>query len=336
MFDTALIETLGNETDVREDVVSPLLAALGYAKGTENDIRREVSLKYTRAFLGHKKPTDPELRGRADYICEVRGYGRWTIEVKGPDEVLTVGDAHQAHSYTAHPEIAGCYSVVTNGREFRVYRFAQPEAPAFTWVAGETSGRLMEIRNILGPDAIKRYTFKPMNSGKPLAEGYGPKVTIIGGTVVYDRHMVGGVETEAVQGFRATPTGRTVQRNAEGRIVGELELAAPLKSWDEFNTAAGIEFYTFETADEFVSTDPDKPTIFQGLSKGLIKAGTPLPTLPGVPPGMMVTMDVVMNARTQAIGYLDDGRFKGAFEIDYGVMGQQVLTADGTFDIFLR
>ncbi|MDR4305944.1 type I restriction enzyme HsdR N-terminal domain-containing protein [Chelatococcus sambhunathii] len=314
----------------------PLLRNLGYAKGTENDIRREVSLKYSREFLGHKKPTDPELRGRADYICEARGFGRWTIEAKGPNEALTLEDAHQAHSYTAHPEIGGCYSVVTNGREFRVYRFAQPETPAFTWRAEETGERLMEIRNVLGPDAIKRYTFRPMDPGKPLAEGYGPRVTIIGGSVVYDHHKLGGVENDAVPGFRATPTGRAVQRNAEGKIVGELELAAPIKSWDDFNKLAGIEFYTFETADEFVSTDPAMPTIFQGLSKGLIKAGTPLPDIPNLPAGMVAPMDFAMNARTQAIGYLEDGRFRGTFEIDYGIMGQEVLTADGTFDIFIK
>ncbi|WP_281415637.1 hypothetical protein [Pelotalea chapellei] len=28
----------GNETDVREEVATPLLSALGYARGTSNDI----------------------------------------------------------------------------------------------------------------------------------------------------------------------------------------------------------------------------------------------------------------------------------------------------------
>ena len=335
MFAQSLIDALENETDVREDIVNPLLTTLGYAKGTENNIRRELSLKYTRAFLGHKKASDPELRGRADYICEVRSFGRWTVEVKGPNEPLTVEDAHQAHSYSAHPEVGGCYAVVTNGKEFRVYRFAQPEDPFFTWRAEETGERLMEIRNILGPEAIKRYTFRPIDPGKPLAEGYGPRVEIVGGTVVYDRHLISSVESEHVRGYRATPTGRSVERNTEGRIVAQLELAAPLKSWDDFNKAAGIEFYEFATADEYVSLNPDEPTIFQGLTRGLIKAGTPLPEIPGIQAGMVAPMDVEMNARTQAIGYLEGGRFKGTFEIDYGVMGQDVLTADGTFDIFL-
>ena len=32
-----------NETDVREEVVTPLLSALGYERGTRNDILRELT-----------------------------------------------------------------------------------------------------------------------------------------------------------------------------------------------------------------------------------------------------------------------------------------------------
>ena len=33
-----------NETDVREEVAAPFLALLGYQRGTENDILRELSI----------------------------------------------------------------------------------------------------------------------------------------------------------------------------------------------------------------------------------------------------------------------------------------------------
>jgi len=116
-----------NETDVREIIVRPLLHELGYRQGTEATIKTEISFRYGKAFLGRKKPdTDPdlaELRGRADYICEVISYGRWVVEAKAPGEAFTIDDAQQAHTYAAHPEVAAIFYLVTNGREFVI---AQP------------------------------------------------------------------------------------------------------------------------------------------------------------------------------------------------------------------
>ena len=81
-----------SEADVREEFLAPLLANLGYEKGTANDIFRELSLSYPRTAFGTRKPTDPPLRGAPDYICEV-GFpsGRkvkWVLEAKNPSEPL--------------------------------------------------------------------------------------------------------------------------------------------------------------------------------------------------------------------------------------------------------
>jgi hypothetical protein len=73
-----------NETDVREVIVRPLLHALGYRQGsTAATILTEKSLRYSKQFLGRKKPEkDADLVGRADYVCEVVSFGRWVVEVK--------------------------------------------------------------------------------------------------------------------------------------------------------------------------------------------------------------------------------------------------------------
>src|SRR5262245_35661098 len=115
-----------NETDVREIIVRPLLVRLGYAHGTQANIRTEVPLRYERAFLGRKNPKkDPPLAGRADYVCDATSYGRWVVEVKAPAHALTQDDAEQAHTYCAHPDIAAAYFLLTNGREFRLYATGQ-------------------------------------------------------------------------------------------------------------------------------------------------------------------------------------------------------------------
>ncbi len=54
-----------NETDVREEVAAPFLTLLGYQRGTENDILRELSISYGHNFLGRKKNNDTPLRGRS-------------------------------------------------------------------------------------------------------------------------------------------------------------------------------------------------------------------------------------------------------------------------------
>ncbi len=73
MFEQLKFDDL-NETDVREEIVAPLIRNLGYRSGTENNVIREQSLRYPRAFLGHKNPgKDPIRRGKADYILEAGG-----------------------------------------------------------------------------------------------------------------------------------------------------------------------------------------------------------------------------------------------------------------------
>jgi hypothetical protein len=73
-----------NETDIREEVIAPLLRELGYRSGTEDTVIREQPLSYPKSFLGRKKESDPILPGKADYICITRNQVRWVIEAKAP------------------------------------------------------------------------------------------------------------------------------------------------------------------------------------------------------------------------------------------------------------
>ena len=59
------------------------------------------------SYLGRKDPSrDPELRGKADYILEVRRRVRWVLEAKAPGVELGENDYEQAWSYANHPERA--------------------------------------------------------------------------------------------------------------------------------------------------------------------------------------------------------------------------------------
>lgn len=93
-----------NETDVREEIIAPLIRYLGYRSGTLHEVIREQSLCYPKASMGRKKPnSDPVLRGKADYILEAGGSVRWIIEAKAPDVEIDTDAIEQAFTYANHP-----------------------------------------------------------------------------------------------------------------------------------------------------------------------------------------------------------------------------------------
>jgi len=321
-----------NETDVRETIVRPFIHALGYAYGTPNHIRTEYPLRYEKAFLGRKNPSkDPDLRGRADYICEVISHGRWVIEVKRPDQTLGRDDAEQAHTYAAHPEVAALFYLLTNGREFRLYRTSRPAEPVLVWGLAETVETFSVIRNIIGPAAIKkRAQIDTVDTKTPLAEGIKSRVRIVGGYLTYSEHHSSKPDVDAalarVAGMRASIIGREVIRTEWGLLRAEVELVRANDIFDQLNRAAGFESFVFECADEFVSVDRERPSIFQSITGGQVHAGTVIGGLPGVPTfSLPFGLDVL--AYTEAVGFVEEDKFKGTFNIAYDFRVQNVAGA---------
>ena len=78
-----------SERDVRGSVLALFLRELGYRHST-NTIITEQTLKYPKLSLGRKKTSDPELRGKADYILEVDGRRRWVLEAKADASTIPV------------------------------------------------------------------------------------------------------------------------------------------------------------------------------------------------------------------------------------------------------
>jgi hypothetical protein len=311
-----------NETDVRETIVRPFIHALGYAHNTINNIRTEVTLRYEKAFLGRKSPSkDPPLRGRADYICEVISHGRWVVEVKAPHEELTLDVSQQAHTYAAHPDVAALYYLVTNGREFKIYRTSHPDAPALSWHLAATKDKFPTIRNIIGPAAIKRQSkSSQIDTGKPLAEGIGSTARIVGGYLTYDDHYSSIPQINAglsvMKGMRATINGRSVVRTEYGLIRAEVELVRSNDLLDALNRASGFETLVFESSVDFVSVDKEQPSIFQNIAGGEVVAGTVMQGILGIPP-FEIPFSIQTAAFTQAVCYFDGTSIHGTFSMQY-------------------
>lgn len=314
-----------NETDVREIIIRPLLARLGYAHGTQANVRTEVSLKYDRAFLGRKNAAkDPPLRGRADYICEAISYGRWVVEAKGANEDLTRDDAEQAHTYCAHPEIAASHFLLTNGRLFRLYVTGELEAPLLEWAYEDTEQQMMTLFNILGPEAVKRRAGLIRHDiAKPLGKGLPSKLRIIGGEVTYGEHKSDHplFNGDALRGTVGAVTGVGVHRLDDGRIQAVVGVRSPYQQLAELNRLAGLSDFEFLTSDEFISTDPENPTVLQNVVDGRLAPGAMFQMMPGMPE-MALPIGFAFTVYTEATGFVENGEFKGvlSFEYDYQII----------------
>jgi hypothetical protein len=308
-----------NETDVREIIVRPLLERLGFKHGTQANIRTEVSLKYDKAFLGHKNPRkDPPLSGRADYICDAISYGRWAVEVKGPAHALRRDDAEQAHTYCAHPEISASYFLLTNGRSFRLYEVGKLDEPVLQWPYEAMNDHLLTLFNIVGPEAIrKRAALLRPDVNRPLGVGLRSRLRIIGGEVKYGEHRSTHplLQVDAMNGMVGTVTGGAVARADDGRLHARVSMRSPYQHMAELNRLAGLETFDFLSADEFISTDVERPTIFQNVVEGQIAPGVKAKLLPGIEFPMPFGFQFTVFA--EATGYVGDDLFQGVISFDY-------------------
>ncbi|MDR6624849.1 type I restriction enzyme HsdR N-terminal domain-containing protein [Caulobacter segnis] len=309
-----------NETDVREMIVRPLLTSLGYAHGTEASIRTEQTFRYGKAFLGRKNAKkDPDLAGRADYILEVASYGRWVAEVKAPSEEITRDAVEQAHTYAAHPEVAALFFLVTNGRKFHLYRTSSLDAPLMAWAFEEMDEIFLALGNLVSPDAIKRKVkLLVPDAGKPLAAGVASNVQIIGGFVRYEDHESNHalLAMDSINGLELPITSGRVSRASDGRLHAQLNMAKAAPMMGELNALLQREDdYDFYSSDEYVSTDRDRPTIFQNFVENYTPAGA-LVAFPGFGKAPM-PFGIRMAARTEAVGYIDGDTFKGTMQLSY-------------------
>jgi hypothetical protein len=62
-----------NETDIREEIIAPLLRYLGYRSGTANNIIREQHLTYPKSSLGRKDKNDPNKNSNSNQSHRIFG-----------------------------------------------------------------------------------------------------------------------------------------------------------------------------------------------------------------------------------------------------------------------
>ncbi len=346
-FDSDLNFDSFNEADVRGEFVDPLLRALGYRAGTENNIARESSLRYSKFFLGKKKADDPDLVGRADYILEVGDIGRWVIETKSPGSDITVDDIEQAHSYALHPNVSAAAFAVTNGRKFNLYSTNSKyyETPILSFSYEEGRKIWPQIQAVLCPQpfsrSIPKIRFDPR---LPLAERYPAEFAIRFGIARPHRASCSmplpEANLNALANLQSTIARGSCARNGEGKISAKLEFQSIAAFTQDFLSKKGIHEVQLFTSDEYISLLPQNPTLFVGEMSFTVSPGE---QMLDITTWKLIPMAVGMSnySRIDALGVLQNGRFIGTyalrmyFEVGPGLMN---ITAEqvGDFELELQ
>ncbi len=110
------------EDSVREEIISPILKALGYGITKPHKIIRSKGLEHPFVSVGSARKN---IICIPDYLIEVEERYAWVLEAKGPNENIVSGrHVEQAYSYAIHSEIRVPLFALCNGREFVLFHIS--------------------------------------------------------------------------------------------------------------------------------------------------------------------------------------------------------------------
>lgn len=115
----ALDDPAFGEAAVREEIVAPILRALGYQASGPNQAIRNHPLTHPYVSIGVKKHN---IRIVPDYLMTVDGQRTWVLDAKAPWESIDDPD-HQAqvYSYAIHRDVRVDWYAICNGHELALF-----------------------------------------------------------------------------------------------------------------------------------------------------------------------------------------------------------------------
>lgn len=107
------------EDSIREELVSPLLKALGYSASPPHRIIRSRPLQHPYVYIGTVKKTITII---PDYLLQRNNKNAWILDAKGPRENIDSGkNVEQVYSYAIHKDIRVPLYALCNGHRLLVY-----------------------------------------------------------------------------------------------------------------------------------------------------------------------------------------------------------------------
>ncbi|WP_195822327.1 type I restriction enzyme HsdR N-terminal domain-containing protein [Roseobacter sp. MH60115] len=295
-----------NETEIRFHILDPLIRHLGYPDTDDVYLNLEEKLDYPYVHVGRRSKKDLPL-GFPDYRAGIKGArGSFIVEAKAGSISITSKEVEQAHSYAAHAQVGANYFVLCNGSVLQVFETLSgaDAVPLIDVPINEINQRIHQIENILSPHNLAKNCHISHDLGLKLADGLGSSVGIRSGRYLladYAYRIVAGGQdcTEMARqsvpqlaetdrqlelmktAFELKVSGGVAERGENGRISAHVQFEGATVHNHEAMAILGITEASFATADQFISTDPASPTIFESLKDFSVSRGTMMPELFG-------------------------------------------------------
>jgi hypothetical protein len=114
-----LNDTYFKEDSVREELIVPIIKALGYSVTGDARIIRSKPLVHPYVAIGSQRKNISII---PDYLFMLGNKPYWILDAKSPTEdILKSKHIEQAYSYAIHPEVRAELYALCNGKEFILY-----------------------------------------------------------------------------------------------------------------------------------------------------------------------------------------------------------------------
>ncbi|WP_198026257.1 toll/interleukin-1 receptor domain-containing protein [Paracoccus sphaerophysae] len=143
----------------------------------------------------------------------------------------------------------------------------------------------------------------------PLAPCIAPEVAIVSGYLRYV-HMQSA--PEIWQGMEHRISGGWCRREDDGRILGQVTVAAPLAQVQHVNDMLGTGVYDIQLEGNEISADPARPTKLTHAQRITLPQGTPIPDV-ATGRNIILPIDFPILSQMVGEGWLEGRRFKGKF-----------------------
>ena len=139
------------EDSVREEIILPILKALGYSANGSNRIIRSKQLEHPFLKTGSKQRS---IHLIPDYLLTVGSNFILALDAKAPwEEIKSGSNIEQVYSYAIHPEIRVAQFALCNGKEFILFNISQKE-PLLYFQITEIRKYWEEILSYLAPQKV--------------------------------------------------------------------------------------------------------------------------------------------------------------------------------------
>ena len=306
-----------NEQDVREEILAPILNALGYSSFGLNQINRERVIRYPFRYLGRKgKKGEIALSAKPDYELDAGPNHRVVIEAKSTKTTISDDDIDQAYSYAAHPEVKAVNYIVTNARKFLVFHTynANPYQPIFS-IDYVTLKHLPESLMFLLPESVQNnFPLPRKDFGVPILKGgtsskmrgTGQLAFSHGGNRILGEYQI----MESLPKHPSDISECVIARDEQGYIKIHFDSMSQNAYIRDFQEKMGFNTINAVSHDKYISTDVATPTLFTGDYNLILEAGTDMLN-PETGEQLTTPIDLMILQRFSAlvVNYESEARF---------------------------